>query len=246
MFGRIAAPAMFALLAAQGFGAVIQGSIIVTHRLTRQKVTLEAGNYDRGSAVPLEPAQSAAQADPLAFERAHVAVFLEGPLPKFARSAGWSAPVMEQRNRAFQPDMLVVPAGAEVSFPNLDPIFHNVFSLSGPKSFDLGNYPMHGTRKVVMPKPGIVMVNCRLHPNMSGVIVVTPNAWATRASGDGQFTLAAVPAGKYTVVAWHKSIGFVRKEVEAGAAGDIHVEFVLPLSESVDAVSPAHSASEHR
>src|SRR6185437_1020986 len=209
VFARIAATATFALLAAHGFGAVIQGSVVITHRLTRPKVTLEAGSYERGAPVPLEPAQSLAQPDALAFERAHVAIFLEGPLPKFERSAGWSAPGMEQRNRAFQPDMLVVPVGAEVSFPNLDPIFHNVFSLSGPKSFDLGNYPTHQTRKVVMPRPGIVMVNCRLHPNMSGVIVVTPNAWATRASEDGEFTLAAVPAGKYTVVAWHESIGFV-------------------------------------
>jgi plastocyanin len=243
VFSRAAVGAIVALLAGPGQGAVIQGTVVVTHRLTRQKVTIESGVYDRGAVAPLEPAQPQ---DALAFERTHVAVFLEGPLPGFQRSAGLPAPVMAQRNRAFLPDMLVVPAGSEVSFPNLDPIFHNVFSLSGMKSFDLGNYPIHQTRNVTMPKPGVVIVNCRLHPNMSGVIVVTPNAWATRPAEDGQFTLPDAPPGKYTVVAWHKAVGFVRKEIAAGASDDVHVEFVLPLAGPGDAAQLTHPASERR
>ena len=87
---------------------------------------------------------------------------------------------MEQQNRRFAPDLVVIPAGSSVSFPNFDPIFHNVFSLSKAKSFDLGNYSKGQTRMVTFPKPGIVAVYCHLHPNMAGTIVVTPNQWGVR------------------------------------------------------------------
>ena len=99
----------------------------------------------------------------------------------------------------------------------MDPIFHNVFSLSKAKSFDLGNYPKGNTRTVMFPKPGIVFVDCHLHPNMSAVIVVTPNRWSTKADASGRFMLPDLPPGTYTVVAWHKSAGFFRKTIEVTA-----------------------------
>ena len=109
---------------------------------------------------------------------------------------------MAQENRQFVPDMLVVPAGSTVSFPNQDPIFHNVFSLSKSKAFDLGNYPKGQTRVVTFAKPGIVLANCYLHPNMVAVIVVAPNQWYARAYKLGHFVLRDVPDGEYTIVAW--------------------------------------------
>ncbi len=125
--------------------------------------------------------------------------------------------MLNQQDRGFTPDLVVVPAGSTVSFPNLDPIFHNVFSLSKAKSFDLGNYPKDHTRTVTFSKPGIVIVGCHLHANMSAVIVVTPNRWSTTADAQGHFTLPAVPPGTYTIVAWHKSAGFFRKKIEVTA-----------------------------
>ena len=94
-----------------------------------------------------------------------------------------------------------MPVGSTVSFPNNDPVFHNVFSLSNSKSFDLGNYPKGHTRTVTFTKPGIVFVNCHLHPNMSAAILVSPNQWSTKADKAGHFKLQDVPPGKYTVVA---------------------------------------------
>ena len=91
--------------------------------------------------------------------------------------------------------------GSSVSFANLDPIFHNVFSFSKAKSFDLGNYPKDQTRIGTFSKAGIVLVDCHLHPNMSAVIVVTPNRWGTKADPSGRFVLPGVPPGTYTVVA---------------------------------------------
>ena len=143
-----------------------------------------------------------------------------------------SAPVtatLEQENRRFIPETLVVPVGSTVSFPNNDPVFHNVFSLSNSKSFDLGNYSKGHTRTVTFSKPGIVFVNCHLHPNMSAVIVVSPNQWSTKADEAGHFKLADVPPGRYTVVAWHKTAGFFRETIKVDQSHASLVQFVIPL-----------------
>src|SRR6185295_19219929 len=144
------------LVLTTGQAADIDGAIIVKRVLTKRKVTASASSYDRGVAVELGADQ---ETDPLSFERERVVIYLEGDLP--------SKPVtvnLEQKNRRFVPDTLVVPVGSTVSFPNRDPIFHNVFSLSKPASFDLGNYPKDQTRNVKLAKPGVVFVGCRLHP----------------------------------------------------------------------------------
>jgi hypothetical protein len=164
-----------------------------------------------------------------------VVVYLEGDLP--------SRPVvatLEQVNRRFSPDLVVVPAGSTISFPNRDAIFHNVFSLSKPKVFDLGNYPKDRTRSVTLPKQGIVYVNCHLHPNMSAVVVVTPNSWNTRADGSGHFLLEDVPPGRHTVVAWHKAAGFFRQTVEIGPDRNAGVSFLIPFQDDPDARGPGH------
>jgi plastocyanin len=205
--------------------ADIHGSIVVEKKLTRHNVTASAGIYQRGPAVDLG---ADVEEDPIAFERSHVAVYLEAG-PKGVPSK--VVVQMEQKDRRFAPDLIVIPAGTAVSFPNFDPIFHNVFSLSKAKNFDLGNYPKGQTRTVTFPSVGIVAVYCHLHPNMSASIVVTPTQWGTHADRMGSFTLKDVPAGTYTVVAWHKTVGMFRKTVEIGATTDAEVKFVLPYVE---------------
>jgi plastocyanin len=153
-----------------------------------------------------------------------VVVYVEGDLPTKSITA-----TMEQKERQFVPDTLVIPAGSTVSFPNLDPVFHNVFSLSRPKMFDLGNYPKDHTRTVTFPKPGIVFVDCHLHSNMAGVIVVSPNGWSTKADANGRFLLADLPPGSYTLVAWHKAAGFFRQQVLVTGERNVQVTFVIPL-----------------
>jgi len=225
-----------ALTIAQGVpvqAASIEGTIVVKKRLTKRRVTAQVPMYERGPAVDFN---ADSQEDPLAFERSRVAVYIEGQLPAQSAAAGVEVPaavqVMEQTNRRFSPELLVIPAGSKVSFPNNDPIFHNVFSLSGPKTFDLGNYPKGDTRVVAFPEPGIVYVNCHLHSNMTATIVVTPNRWNARADRDGRFELPDVPPGKYTIVAWHKAAGFFRQPVVVAAGRDEHVEFLIPLDEN--------------
>jgi len=214
-------------IAAAAHGERIEGTVVIKKKLTKRRVTAQVPMYQRGTAVGLS---ADSEDDPLAFERSRVAVWLEGQFSQ-APPTGVMAK-MEQSNRRFTPETLVIQAGAKVSFPNEDPIFHNVFSLSGAKSFDLGNYPRGDTRIVTFPEPGIVYVNCHLHPNMAAAIVVTPNKWNTMALRDGSFELHDVPPGKYTVVAWHKAAGFFRQTVTVSAGQDGHAEFLIPIDES--------------
>jgi plastocyanin len=204
--------------------AEIDGTVIIHRPLTKRKVTVQAGAYERGVAVA--PGLTA-EGDVLGFERNHVVIYLEGDLPSKSATA-----TMNQKNKQFVPDLLAVSAGSNVSFPNLDPIFHNVFSLSKAKAkaFDLGNYSMDKTRAVAFTKPGIVFVNCHLHPNMTAAIVVTPNSFSVRAGEDGHFSLSDVPPGVYTIVAWHKAAGFFRKAVTVGDGPVAPVTFLIPLA----------------
>jgi len=216
-------------------GSDIHGTIIIDRKLSRHNVTASAGMYQRGVAVEL---RADGEADPLASERSHVAVYLEGapksPAPEIAKAS------IEQKDRRFVPDLVVIPAGSTVSFPNFDPIFHNVFSLSKAKSFDLGNYPSGQSRLVTFPVPGVVAVYCHLHSNMAASIVVTPSRWAVVVDRDGVFRLKDVPAGTYTVVAWHKTAGTFRKTVTIGEKQDAAVSFTLPYAEPTDASHVAH------
>ena len=203
----------------------ITGTILIKKKLTRPSVTAAVSVYQRGTNVKLG---KDAEEDPIAYERTRVVVYLEG-----AGAAADNSPVpalqVQQLDRRFMPDLVVVPVGSAVSFPNMDPIFHNIYSLSKPKTFDLGSYDKGETRKVVFPKPGIVDVYCHLHPNMAATIVVTPNRWYARPDRIGQFRIPNVPPGQYTVVAWHKSAGFFRKSIVIENGHDAVADFFIPL-----------------
>jgi plastocyanin len=205
----------------------ITGNIVIKTRLTKPSVTPNVSVYQRGTAVKLgkDPDQ-----DPIAYERSRVVIYLESPVsasPKLADST--AAPQVQQLDRRFMPDLVVVPVGSTVTFPNMDPIFHNIYSLSKPRSFDLGNYDKGQTRKVTFPKPGIVEIYCHLHPNMQATVVVTPNRWFARPDRSGQYRIADVPPGQYTLVAWHKTAGFFRKTIVVDNEHDATADFFIPL-----------------
>jgi plastocyanin len=226
------------LLAGTAFaaGADIRGTIHIERELTHHNVTAPAGIYQRGVAVKLgeDP-----DTDAISFERSHVAVYIESAGSVPADSLQKAS--IEQRDRRFAPDLVVIPAGSSVAFPNFDPVFHNVFSLSKAKGFDLGNYPKGQSRTVTFQSAGIVAVYCHLHPNMAATIVVAPTRWATRADRDGEFTLENVPPGTYTVVAWHKVAGTFKKTVTIGEGQDVEVRFTLPYVEP-----PKENGAHHK
>ncbi len=228
MFTRAGATIILALIGFSGLhGADIEGTIIIKRKLSKRTITAPASSYQRGAAVQLG---SDSGEDPIAFERMRVVVYLEGQLPSTPVTQ-----VMEQKNRRFVPDLLVVPTGSAVPFPNLDATFHNVFSLSKPKSFDLGNYVKEQTRTQRFPNPGPVFVNCHLHPNMGAVVFVTPNQWSTRVDASGHFRLPEVPPGSYTIVAWHKAVGYFRQKISVQHKSVANVEFFIPFDANLTA-----------
>jgi plastocyanin len=128
-------------------------------------------------------------------------VQLEPPGP-----ATWS-PRLVQKNKSFEPHLLVVPAGSTVAFPNHDPFFHNVFSLFEGKRFDLGLYEAGTTRMVRFDRPGISYIFCNIHPQMSAVVITMATPLYAVAAPDGQVNIANVPLGRYLLHMWSEGIG---------------------------------------
>lgn len=109
---------------------------------------------------------------------------------------------MVQRDTAFAPAALFVPVGGTVDFPNADPFFHNVFSYSSSRRFDLGRYPQGQAKSVTFDEPGAVSVFCEVHEKMRGVIVVTENPYHAVVGEDGSYRIDGVPPGEHRIVFW--------------------------------------------
>jgi plastocyanin len=109
---------------------------------------------------------------------------------------------MDQRHEEFIPHVLAVTVGTVVDFPNDDTKFHNVFSLSHVKQFDLGRYPAGHSKAVQFDKPGIVPISCDIHMHMSAYVLVFNHPYFAVADDDGRYTIANVPAGMYTLKVW--------------------------------------------
>lgn len=140
-----------------------------------------------------------------------------------------SRAVIDMREKVFVPAVTVVPAGSTVAFPNADPILHNVFSVSGGNSFDLGLYGRGEQRDVVMREPGVVRVFCNVHPQMEAFIVVAPGPWAL-ASRDGSFELGDLPAGRYEVRVWDQRGGADGRVIDVEGDKTVTVDFRLDAS----------------
>jgi plastocyanin len=136
-----------------------------------------------------------------------------------------------QRGEQFLPPVTAVTVGSVVEFPNEDPFFHNVFSLSRARSFDLGRYPSGESRERSFPRAGIVKVYCDIHSHMSALIMVLEHPWFTIPAENGNFTLPPVPPGEYTLVAWHERIGEQRQRINVTAGGTTKAAFTLPVLE---------------
>jgi hypothetical protein len=137
-----------------------------------------------------------------------------------------------QKDEQFVPQVTAVTVGSTVDFPNDDPFFHNVFSLSKAATFDLGRYPSGSSRARTLPRPGIVKVFCDIHSHMTALIMVLDHPWFTVPADDGSFTLPPVPAGEVTVVAWHERIGERRERVRVPPGQTARVSFTLPVLET--------------
>ena len=136
---------------------------------------------------------------------------------------------LTQKNKTFQPHVLAVPLGSTVDFPNNDPIYHNVFSLSGPQPFDLGLYRAGDTRPRTFTSPGTYRVFCNIHPQMSAIVVVAPSAFTTLAAPDGRFTLD-LPPGRFRLTALSERTAPVSIEIASTQGASSAPELTLDES----------------
>ena len=126
---------------------------------------------------------------------------VEAPLQEASK-----IPQLVQKNKSFQPSLLVIPVGGKVEFPNHDPFFHNVFSLFEGKRFDLGLYESGTTRFVRFDKPGISFIFCNIHEQMSAVVIALATPYYAISNARGELTIPDVPPGRYQVEVFHSGV----------------------------------------
>jgi plastocyanin len=136
--------------------------------------------------------------------------------------------VMVQREMKFVPRVLPVVVGTTVEFPNHDTSWHNVFSKSEAKDFDLGLYPPGKSRSVNFDKPGVVRLLCNVHPAMEGFVVVVEHPFFSGTDSRGNYRIDGVPLGKYRLRVWHPQLGTTEAEVQLVREGQVlDVDFDL-------------------
>lgn len=187
---------------------VIEGVVSVRERPARRTVNRYEGHGAARSVQSIPPV-----------------VYLRGSMD--AAPTAESGVTMAQADTAFVPALVVVPVGTTVGFPNRDPFFHNVFSYSRAARFDLGRYPRGESKDVMFEEPGVVKVYCEVHEEMRAAILVVDNPYWARPDEEGAFRLEGVPAGTYTLVAWHADRGEEELEVRVVAGGVARVELEL-------------------
>ena len=125
---------------------------------------------------------------------------------------------MRSEQKRFSPRVVVVRSGGTVEFPNADPIYHNVFSVSGGNRFDLGLYRSGATREKTFEVPGLVRVYCNIHPQMVGFVMVVDSDFAAVTGRDGTFRFEGVPPGAHTLRAWQDEGGEGQASVTVGGS----------------------------
>jgi plastocyanin len=131
------------------------------------------------------------------------------------------------RSKRFDPRVTAVPAGTAVDFPNLDGIFHNVFSLSPGATFDLGLYRNGATRTMTFDTPGLVRIYCNIHPQMAAFLMVIDGTIWAQTAADGSAVLVNVPAGHAAVRAWDEKGGDYRGTVDVAAGKTAQLAIAL-------------------
>ena len=212
----------------------IIGTVEVSSALTARRPRFRIYNDAGPGAVPPPAPRS-----DIASELHNVVVYVggDGRGARLASAHGLSESlldslrhgVMSQTQETFTPHVLSIMRGGRVDFPNADDVYHNVFSLSRTRTFDLGRYPTGSSKSVTFGKPGVVQVFCHIHSDMSGIVFVLPNPFFARPDSAGTYTIENVPAGEYTLIGWHERTRPVAVKVRVTAGTTARIDFNLPL-----------------
>jgi plastocyanin len=191
----------------------LRGRVQIGHYLTSSRPAPHPGMDSLPEVTPPEVYQQAVvYLDPPP-ER------LEHPVEAHAR--------MDQRGERFIPHLLAIATGTLVDFPNDDRIYHNVFSLSKPKRFDLGRYAAGHSKAIRFDEPGIVRVFCEIHSHMNAFILVFDHRYFATTDDEGRFRIDRVPPGTYRLTAWYEGVLRETQTVSVPTSGAGEATFVL-------------------
>lgn len=157
-------------------------------------------------------------------------VYLDEPMAHLNPTEGKTVAITTQRNATFDPHVLPITVGTSVKWPNEDAIYHNVFSMSDAKQFDLGLYHQEKVPVLTFDKVGRVDVFCAIHSQMHCIILVVPNPFFTKVDANQRYVIPNVPAGTYKLRVWHERLPSLTKEVIVPAEGEVHVDLTLGLT----------------
>ena len=211
-------------MAARAVTGRIEGQVLLSTALTTRRPRFR---------IYAEPGPGARPPAPVVDEMRNVVLYVQrAPVPENMQPA---RAFMTQDDEQFAPHVLPVFRGTTVDFPNADDVFHNVFSLSSAKAFDLGRYPRSASRSVTFDKSGTVQVFCHIHSDMSGVVLVLENPFFAVPTDGGRFTIDNVPPGDYTVVGWHERVKPILRTIRVIAGETVKLDFNIPIPSAEDA-----------
>ncbi len=190
--------------------AVVEGHIALSRQPTAPVMSKRYEIVTKGGILSTNP--------PIAV------VYLEGTFPRPA-----TLPVLQmaQKDLLFQPMLLPVRAGSTVEFPNLDDTYHNIFSYSPAKRFDLGRYRQdeRPIPTIVFDQPGLVVLRCDIHEHMRGLILVLDTPYFVQTAPDGRYRLEGLPAGNFVLKVWLDSKTTLERPVELRDGETLHADF---------------------
>lgn len=200
---------MFFLVSARA-QAVIEGKVALPEKRSAPLVSKRYEIVSKGGVLATEPPTAV--------------VYLEGSFPKGAAPA---TAQMAQKNLTFVTPLLPVRVGTKVEFPNNDDTYHNIFSYSPTKRFDLGRYrpDERPIPSQVFDTAGMVTLHCDIHEHMRGIILVLDTPHFVRSDTEGKYRLTGLPPGRYTLKAWLNSKTTLVREVDLKAGATLHVDF---------------------
>ena len=195
--------------------ATVRGRVDVRHPLDAPAP--RPGANDLGKDIVFRPDD----------RRRAVVYFDTAPQAAFEETSGLRA-TMKQEGETFVPHVLAIRTGTVVDFPNFDPIFHNVFSLSKVRSFDLGRYEKGRSKSVRFNDAGVVRVFCDIHSHMNAFILVFSHRFFAVTDDQGRYTIDRVPAGTYMVTAWYEGVAQQSRQLVVSEDGaTIDLDFAL-------------------
>jgi len=196
----------------------------------RGTVTLPASAPGRRPSVSRPGGTSAADREQDALDRQTSVLYLDNMPRGMAGEFVERKARLDQRGQRFVPHIVAIGVGGTVDFPNSDPFFHNVFSLSDVRSFDLGRYATGKSKVVRFDKAGVVRVFCDIHAHMSAFIFVFAHPYFSVTDGIGRYRIDGVPPGTHTLVLWNETIEPESRQVTVPDGGEVEVNFTVAAS----------------